>query len=247
MMAVCGIGMPRGWRNSAVTANQSAMPPTKPALAAACSRSVAADCGERVGAEGQRGHQDEQRGGECFVAVEGAPRFGVRIWVWVGVMAAGEHAGADQDERWSGKIFHVPCGRGRDRGLNVPYPLTPAARGRANTSSGRIVLARMEHAVAAVVGGIVRRRTMFHVKHIGNGRKACLACHLSRGRLITPYPTRLAAVCDDGGLAGTTKPEDEAERQPSPLPSRQCSKGADMLLAPNRSASAHLGPIRPPE
>jgi hypothetical protein len=130
--------------------------------------------------------------------------------------------------------------------LNVPYPLTPAARGRANTSSGRIVLARMEHAVAAVVGGIVRRRTMFHVKHIGNGRKACLACHLSRGRLITPYPTRLAAVCDDGGLAGTTKPEDEAERQPSPLPSRQCSKGADMLLAPNRSASAHLGPIRQP-
>ena len=40
MMAVCGIGMPSGWRNSAVTANQSAMPPTKPALAAACSRSV---------------------------------------------------------------------------------------------------------------------------------------------------------------------------------------------------------------
>ena len=32
MMAVCGIGMPSGWRNSAVTANQSAMPPTKPGL-----------------------------------------------------------------------------------------------------------------------------------------------------------------------------------------------------------------------
>ena len=37
--------------------------------------------GEGVGAEGECGHQDEQRGGECFVAVEGAPRFGVRIWV----------------------------------------------------------------------------------------------------------------------------------------------------------------------
>ncbi len=40
MMAVCGIGRPSGWRNSAVTANQSAMPPTNPAFAAACSRSV---------------------------------------------------------------------------------------------------------------------------------------------------------------------------------------------------------------
>ena len=40
MMAVCGIGRPSGWRNKAVTANQSAMPPTKPALALACSRSV---------------------------------------------------------------------------------------------------------------------------------------------------------------------------------------------------------------
>ena len=35
MIAVCGIGMPRGWRNSAVTANQSAMPPTIPASAKA--------------------------------------------------------------------------------------------------------------------------------------------------------------------------------------------------------------------
>ncbi len=41
MMAVWGMGRPSGWRNSAVTANQSAMPPTNPALAAACSTSVA--------------------------------------------------------------------------------------------------------------------------------------------------------------------------------------------------------------
>ncbi len=40
MMAVCGIGRPSGWRNSAVTANQSATPPTKPAFALACSNSV---------------------------------------------------------------------------------------------------------------------------------------------------------------------------------------------------------------
>jgi hypothetical protein len=32
-MAVCGIGMPNGWRNSAVTANQSASPPTMAASA----------------------------------------------------------------------------------------------------------------------------------------------------------------------------------------------------------------------
>jgi hypothetical protein len=36
MIAVCGIGMPSGWRNSAVTANQSARPPTIDASAAAC-------------------------------------------------------------------------------------------------------------------------------------------------------------------------------------------------------------------
>ena len=40
MMAVCGMGRPSGRRNSAVTANQSARPPTTPALAAAWSRSV---------------------------------------------------------------------------------------------------------------------------------------------------------------------------------------------------------------
>jgi hypothetical protein len=34
-MAVCGIGMPNGWRNSAVTANQSASPPTIAASAKA--------------------------------------------------------------------------------------------------------------------------------------------------------------------------------------------------------------------
>ena len=33
MIAVCGIGRPSGWRNSAVTANQSASPPTIPASA----------------------------------------------------------------------------------------------------------------------------------------------------------------------------------------------------------------------
>ena len=40
MIAVCGIGRPSGWRNRAVTANQSAMPPTNPALAAACRNSA---------------------------------------------------------------------------------------------------------------------------------------------------------------------------------------------------------------
>ena len=41
MIAVCGIGSPSGWRNSAVTANQSAMPPTNPAFAADCSNADA--------------------------------------------------------------------------------------------------------------------------------------------------------------------------------------------------------------
>ncbi len=40
MIAVCGIGRPSGCRNSAVTANQSAIPPTNPALALACTRSA---------------------------------------------------------------------------------------------------------------------------------------------------------------------------------------------------------------
>jgi len=35
MIAVCGIGRPSGWRKRAVTANQSAMPPTSPASAKA--------------------------------------------------------------------------------------------------------------------------------------------------------------------------------------------------------------------
>ena len=34
-MAVCGMGRPSGWRNSAVTANQSASPPTIEAAAVA--------------------------------------------------------------------------------------------------------------------------------------------------------------------------------------------------------------------
>ena len=36
MIAVCGIGTPSGWRNSATTANQSASPPTIDASAVAC-------------------------------------------------------------------------------------------------------------------------------------------------------------------------------------------------------------------
>jgi hypothetical protein len=36
MTAVCGIGRPSGWRNTAVTANQSAMPPTSDAAKVAC-------------------------------------------------------------------------------------------------------------------------------------------------------------------------------------------------------------------
>lgn len=35
MIAVCGMGMPSGWRKRAVTANQSASAPTMPASAAA--------------------------------------------------------------------------------------------------------------------------------------------------------------------------------------------------------------------
>ncbi len=37
-MAVCGMGRPRGRRNRAVTANQSARPPTSDAIAAACTQ-----------------------------------------------------------------------------------------------------------------------------------------------------------------------------------------------------------------
>ena len=36
MIAVCGIGRPSGWRKRAVTANQSATPPTMAASAPAC-------------------------------------------------------------------------------------------------------------------------------------------------------------------------------------------------------------------
>ena len=45
MIAVCGIGSPSGCRNSAVTANQSAIPPTNPAFALACSSSAQNRCG----------------------------------------------------------------------------------------------------------------------------------------------------------------------------------------------------------
>ena len=44
-MAVCGIGTPSGWRNSAVTANQSARPPTIAASAKARTKPQPAWCG----------------------------------------------------------------------------------------------------------------------------------------------------------------------------------------------------------
>ena len=79
MIAVCGIGMPSGWRNRAVTANQSAMPPTKPAFDAACSRSVQVDGGKRVGGQRQHGHPHQEGGGEQTVVAEGAASLGVRV------------------------------------------------------------------------------------------------------------------------------------------------------------------------
>ena len=45
MIAVCGIGMPRGWRKSAVTANQSARPPTTAASKPAAASSSHHGCG----------------------------------------------------------------------------------------------------------------------------------------------------------------------------------------------------------
>ncbi len=41
MIAVCGMGRPSGWRNRAVTANQSARPPTIAASAKACTKPMA--------------------------------------------------------------------------------------------------------------------------------------------------------------------------------------------------------------
>jgi len=53
MMAVCGIGTPKGWRNSATTANQSARAPTMAASAKAASHSQA-PCPDRVRATTNR-------------------------------------------------------------------------------------------------------------------------------------------------------------------------------------------------
>ena len=47
MIAVCGIGMPSGWRNRAVTANQSARPPTT-----AASKPAATICNQGLPASG---------------------------------------------------------------------------------------------------------------------------------------------------------------------------------------------------
>ena len=89
MMAVCGIGRPSGWRNSAVTANQSAMPPTTPALAAACSRSGPAVARrQRVGRQHQRRHADQQPGGDGAVAGKGAAERRLRV----GDLGKGGHA-----------------------------------------------------------------------------------------------------------------------------------------------------------
>ncbi len=44
MIAVCGIGRPSGCRNSAVTANQSARPPTRPASAKAWTKPRRGGC-----------------------------------------------------------------------------------------------------------------------------------------------------------------------------------------------------------
>ena len=59
MMAVCGIGMPSGWRNRAVTANQSASAPT---IAASAVARTGAEPGEVV--LERPGHEEHDGGGE---------------------------------------------------------------------------------------------------------------------------------------------------------------------------------------
>ena len=61
-IAVCGIGRPSGCRNSAVTANQSASPPTRAASAVARTSSIQKPgCGAKVGGDEQHRHPSEQR------------------------------------------------------------------------------------------------------------------------------------------------------------------------------------------
>ena len=62
MSAVCGMGMPSGWRKSAVTANQSASPPTTPASAMARIHPPhhLARQRERGDGEGRGGEQDDE-------------------------------------------------------------------------------------------------------------------------------------------------------------------------------------------
>ena len=59
MIAVCGIGIPSGYRNSAVTANQSARPPTIAASAAACKEAPNA-----LAVTDHAGHHEEHRRGD---------------------------------------------------------------------------------------------------------------------------------------------------------------------------------------
>ena len=51
-----------------MTANQSAMPPTKPAFAAGLEELGPVGGGQIKGGDGERGHQRQQGGGEGFVA-----------------------------------------------------------------------------------------------------------------------------------------------------------------------------------
>ena len=84
MIAVCGIGMPSGWRNSAVTANQSAMPPMKPALAAACSRSAHQPSGNAKLPSVSAPISTSRRGGEGAVAGQRAAGSGIGIGIGIG-------------------------------------------------------------------------------------------------------------------------------------------------------------------
>ena len=80
MMAVCGIGMPSGWRKSAVTANQSASAPTVAASKPAATHGEPRRAGERpdgVGGVGGGGAADggEQRHGADVAPLRrGGPR-----------------------------------------------------------------------------------------------------------------------------------------------------------------------------
>ena len=81
MMAVCGIGMPIGWRNSAVTANQSASAPTIEASAVAttiASHGIARL--EQLGDHEDDRRQDEQPG--CPGLHPFQRRFALGILLW---------------------------------------------------------------------------------------------------------------------------------------------------------------------